>query len=145
MSIYYLPSLQPIEFAQFRALCNGGLAETFDAWALALSGKRRGLVAGGHHVIGVPVRPAQFRHHCRTTNCAPDAVALDVLATRIGTGIYDSEAAYRRDRARIVVVEETRSGQPVPSVSAARWHWWGSWRWPRFFGRRRALAVQPGE
>jgi hypothetical protein len=154
MSVYYVPSLQPIEFPRFRALCNDGLADTFEDWSVAQAYRRRALAAEGHHIIGVYVAPADLDRYCRSTRSAANTAALDALATRIGTGVYDSTETYNRVRAQTVVVDDTRSGPafagdadaiPVP---ARRRHWWNSWRWPhfgRFFGRRRALAEHAAE
>ncbi|HTZ34692.1 MAG TPA: hypothetical protein VMB84_01640 [Stellaceae bacterium] len=153
MTVYYVPVLQPVEFARFRALCNDSLADDFDAWAVAQDRRRRGLVAGGHHVIGVYVAPDDFRRHCRSANCAADPAALDALATGIGRRIYEDDAAYRRARAERVVVEETRSGRSTPAATAAaapapRRRWF-AWRRPSFlvriFRRRRPVAAQPAE
>ncbi|HXO02423.1 MAG TPA: hypothetical protein VN900_10230 [Stellaceae bacterium] len=144
MSVYYVPSLQPIEFARFRALNNSGLPETFEDWSVAQALRRRALAADGHHVIGVYVGPADFGRYCRSMNRAADIAALDALAMRIGTGVYDSTESYDRARAQTVVVEDTRSGPAFAGdVPARRRHWWSSWRRPgflRFFGRRRPFA-----
>jgi hypothetical protein len=152
MSVYYVPSLRPIEFARFRTLCNDGLADIFEDWAIAQTLRRRALAADGHHVIGVYVAPADFDSYCRSRNCARDFVALDALATRIGTGIYDSTKTYNRVRAETVVVEDTRSlafagdADAIPAPARRR-HWWSSWRWLRFrlLGRKRPFETYPAE
>jgi hypothetical protein len=154
MSLIYMPSLQPVEFPRFRALCNGGLPETFEDWTVAQTLRRRAMVVEGHHVIGVHVGPGDFERHCRSVNCAADAAALEALATRVGTRIYDRTETYYRARAETVVVEDTRSvGAPapiddVPVPRRRRWWNWSSWRRPRFgrfFGRRRRLSEYPAE
>jgi hypothetical protein len=134
MALYYVASIAPVAYPAFFDLCGGRLPPTFEAWEVPQTAARRDLVVRGHHVVGLPVNPADFRGYCRSMRCRPDAVALAAFATRRGNERFGTQADYEALRVRIVVTEDTRADGPAPidqPLAPARRHWWEIWRRPR--------------
>ncbi len=149
MAVYYVSAVTPVAYPAFFNLSDGTLPETFFEWRMLEDVARRELVAEGHHVIGIPVAPADFRDYCRSMNCRPDGVALNGLATRIGADIYERGERYERARARTVIVEDVRArpalaarGRTVLVDEApVRRHWWQFWRRPVVVEDRSEVVV----
>ena len=149
MTVYYVAAVAPIVYPSLYRLCDGRLPDTFWDWRLREDETRRGLVANGHHVIGICVVPGDLQQYCRSMNCQADGAALNALAARFGAERYGGVESYERVRAQTVVVEDAR-GAPVTAgdervlvedVPPIRRHWWQLWKRPGF-ARRRPLAVR---
>ena len=151
MSVYYVPSLKPVQYADFVALCNDRIAETFEDWQVAQSLMRRDLVARGHHVVGVDVGPGDLRRYCRAMSRRADAAALSALAAQIGRDRFEPGESDERARAGTVIVENSAEQRAIFEDNRAdespiprKRHWWSGWRRPKFLrwlDRRRPLAT----
>lgn len=132
MALYYVASIPPVAYPAFFDLCDSRLPPTFEDWEIAQTLARRHLVMSGHHVVGLPLDPIDFRGYCRSMRCRADAASLAACATLRGNEQFGTEADYEALRARIVVVEDTRAygRAPIDRTVAPRRHWWQFWRRP---------------
>jgi hypothetical protein len=135
MTTYYKPVAAPVIYPALHRLCAGRLPETFEAWRAVEIAARRDLVAQGHHVIGLPVMPADLQGFCRSNRCRADSAAMAALVARRGGEIYGTQEDYEAYRASLVVTEDVRAARPElveagPGVVRTR-PWWAFWR-PRY-------------
>ena len=132
MTTYYKPVATPVAYAGLYRLCDGRLPDTFETWRVMENTARRDLVAAGHHVIGLPVTPADLSRFCRANRCRMDTAAMVALVARRGAEIYGTQEDYEAYRASLVVTEDVRAERPEiveagPAVVRKR-PWWALWR-----------------
>jgi hypothetical protein len=133
MTNYYKPVAMPVSYPELSRLCNGRLPATFEAWRLAENITRRGLVAEGHHVIGLPIVPEDLYRFCREHRCRADSAAMAALVARRGGEIYGTDEDYEAYRASLVVTEDVRAERGADVVEEGlgrvrRRPWWAFWR-----------------
>lgn len=133
MTTYYKPVGTPVTYPALRSRCGNRLPDDFFAWRMLENAERRRLVAEGHHVIGLPVMPADLDRFCRTNRCRADSAAIAAMVAWRGAEIYGTQADYEAYRASLVVVEDVRAERGPEIVEAGpgvvrKRPWWAFWR-----------------
>jgi hypothetical protein len=84
MTVHYVASIMPNQYAVFQGICAGRMPTTFGEWRASEDQNRRHLAKLGAKVISVCIDPLQLRAYCKSMDCEPDAAALTNLAIKMG-------------------------------------------------------------